>query len=105
MKESSRKWLEEQMAGMDASVIDEIYAEYSRTAPALYAELEEKRAAGEAFAVLDRIAHTLKGNAAMVGDTALFEVVQKWRETMAKGDQAAADEIWLAIGPEVRAIS
>ena len=103
MKESVRKWLGEQMAGMDDMFAD-IYAEYAESAKRLYGELSAKRSEGADFETVDRIAHTLKGNALMVGDQALFEAVQAWREAIRNGGLAAGDPIWDAIGREVEAI-
>ena len=104
MKESVKKWLGEQMAGMDEEMIAGIYAEYGETAVKLYKELCEKRAAGADFETVDRVAHTLKGNALMVGDQALFEAVQAWRAAIKEGGLAAGDPIWEPIGREVAAI-
>lgn len=104
MKPSVKSWLDEQMAGIDQETIAEIYAEYKATANKLHSELVEKVATSAEFEVVDRIAHTLKGNAAMVGDQALFDAVQGWRAAMANGDKAAADKFWPVIAEEVRTI-
>ena len=119
MKESVKLWLGEQMAGLDDATLGDIYSEYAETAGKLYAELSEKRAAGASFDDVDRVAHTLKGNALMVGDQALFEAVQAWRlvgdqalfeavqawrGAIREGGLAAGDPLWDAIGTEVAAI-
>jgi len=104
VKESVKLWLGEQMAGLDDATLGDIYSEYAETAGKLYAELSEKRAAGASFDDVDRVAHTLKGNALMVGDQALFEAVQAWRGAIREGGLAAGDPLWDAIGTEVAAI-
>lgn len=93
MKSCVEKWLKEQMPGMDEGTLGEIYAEYGATARKLLEELQAKSAAGEPFAVVDKVAHTLKGNALMVGDNALFEVVQAWRAALKDADAAKCGEL------------
>ena len=58
MKACIKQWLNEQMPGAGDEMFAEIYNEYVETA---------KRLVGE-IAAIDKAAHTLKGNALMVGD-------------------------------------
>lgn len=67
MKECIVKWLTEQF-GDDDNLIAEVYAEYKNTLAQHLGELAEARVAGDAVKI-DRILHTIKGSAAMVGDT------------------------------------
>ncbi len=66
MKECCRKYLTEQF-GNDTEVVDAIYAEYVSSIGAKMAEADAALAAG-AWDVLDRAAHTVKGNALAAGD-------------------------------------
>ena len=66
MKECCEKYLIEQF-GNDAEVLDAIYAEYVSSVNVKAAEADAALAAG-AWDVLDRAAHTVKGNALAAGD-------------------------------------
>lgn len=66
MKECCRKYLDEQFGG-DADVVNEIYGEYVASAQQKAAEAKTALAE-QAWEPLDRIAHTLKGNALAAGD-------------------------------------
>ena len=99
MKTSIETWLKNQM-GDDSALINEIYEEYRTTTARLVGELKAALAAHAEFAVTDRIAHTLKGNALMVGDQELFEVVQGMRAQMKDGDFVRASETM----PQVEAL-
>ena len=66
MKECCRKYLTEQF-GDDTEVVDAIYAEYVSSIGAKTAEAEAALAAG-VWEVLDKAAHTVKGNALAAGD-------------------------------------
>ena len=66
MKECCRKYLTEQF-GDDTEVVDAIYAEYVSSIGAKVAEADVALAAG-AWDVLDKAAHTVKGNALAAGD-------------------------------------
>lgn len=63
MKACVRSWLEQQMPGMGDEMYSQIYDEYVSTA---------KRLVGE-IAAIDKTAHTLKGNALMVGDNPMAD--------------------------------
>jgi len=64
MKECVKKWLQEQMPGMDDDTYMQIYNEYVTATKELVGQI----------AALDRAAHTLKGNAMMVGDQPMADV-------------------------------
>ena len=71
MKECCRKYLIEQF-GDDTEVVDAIYAEYVSSIGAKTAEADAALAAG-AWDALDKVAHTVKGNALAAGDTQMAE--------------------------------
>lgn len=104
MKPSVKQWLSEQMPGMEDEMYEEIYSEYKATSQRLLGELKEKRAAKAAFEVTDKIAHTMKGDALMVGDQETFDVVQAWREATRLGNTARADELFPEICRLVEAL-
>ena len=66
MKECCRQYLTEQFKD-DPDVVDAIYAEYVSSIGAKMAETDAALAAG-AWDVLDKAAHTVKGNALAAGD-------------------------------------
>ena len=66
MKACVEKWLNDQFGG-DGQMVADVYEEYRQTMRRLVGELASARQAGDAAAV-DRILHTMKGSAAMVGD-------------------------------------
>ena len=68
MKEEIVAYLKEQVAGDDKELLDSLYAEYCATAKEYVEALKAAIPNGD-FAELKRLAHTLKGNSAMVGDT------------------------------------
>ena len=72
MKTVCREYLEGQFGG-DESVVEELYAEYARSAlekaEEAAAALEEER-----YDDLDRVAHAAKGNALAVGDQETADV-------------------------------
>jgi len=86
MKECCRKYLEEQFAG-DADVMAEIYGEYVSSVSAKVVEAGTALASGE-WVLLDRIAHTVKGNALAVGDAEMAETAIALRKTAALKDVA-----------------
>lgn len=63
MKDCIRQWMGEQMADFDDTIREQLYQEYVTTA---------KRLVGEISAI-DAAAHTLKGNAMMIGDQPMAE--------------------------------
>lgn len=72
MKECCATYLNEQFGG-DADVVNEIYAEYASSAKEKTGEAETALAAGQ-WEALDKIAHTIKGNALAAGDNETAEV-------------------------------
>ena len=89
MKESCRIYLDEQFGG-DADVIGEIYGEYVSSVGEKIGEAESARAANE-WDRLDRVAHTVKGNALAAGDGAMAETAIALRKASALKDAAEAD--------------
>ena len=67
MKECVAKWLNEQFCG-DQEMMAAVYDEYKDTLARLLNDLAAARQSGDATAI-DRALHTIKGSAAMVGDT------------------------------------
>ena len=88
MKECCRKYLEEQFAG-DAGVMNEIYGEYISSMRAKVVEAGAALASGD-WTQLDRIAHTVKGNALSVGDAEMAETAIELRKTAELKDVAAS---------------
>ena len=91
MKECCRVYLDEQFGG-DADVIGEIYNEYVSSVHEKLADAEQARVAGE-WERLDRVAHTIKGNALAAGDNAMAETAIALRKASALKDVAEADAL------------
>ena len=89
MKESCRTYLDEQFGG-DADVIAEIYGEYVSSVGEKIGEADSALAANE-WDRLDRVAHTVKGNALAAGDGAMAETAIALRKASALRDAAEAD--------------
>ena len=104
MKECIKEWLLKQMPEMDDNTLGAIYEEYRDSAVRLWGDLKANVSSGGDPVAADRLAHTLKGSAATVGDNAVFEVVQGWREAVKAGDTARAGELWVKIEPLIEAI-
>ena len=88
MKESCRKYLDEQFGG-DADVMGEIYSEYVSSVGVKLAEADTALAAGD-WSLLDRVAHTVKGNALAAGDTEMAETAIALRKAAALADATEA---------------
>ena len=88
MKESCRKYLDEQFGG-DADVMGEIYSEYVSSVGVKLAEADTALAAGD-WSLLDRVAHTVKGNALAAGDAETAETAIALRKAAALTDATAA---------------
>ena len=86
MKECCRKYLDEQFGG-DADVVGEIYSEYVSSVGAKLADADSALAASD-WTQLDRVAHTVKGNALAAGDTEMAETAIALRKTAALSDAA-----------------
>lgn len=105
MKECVKNWLEDQMGGMESTMVDAIYSEYRATVSRLHSELAAVRTGGAAAeADVARLVHTLKGSALMVGDNSLHDALVAWRSAFKLGDYASADALWAAVDDEVKAI-
>ncbi len=88
MKECCRKYLDEQFGG-DADVVGEIYSDYAASAGAQLAEADAALA-GDDWTLLDRVAHTVKGNALAAGDAEMSETAIALRKAAALSDAASA---------------
>ena len=88
MKECCRKYLDEQFGG-DADIVGEIYSEYVSSVGAKLAEADSALAAAD-WTQLDRVAHTVKGNALAAGDTEMSETAIALRKAAALSDAAEA---------------
>lgn len=105
MKECVKNWLEDQMGGMESTMVDTIYSEYRTTVNRLHAELTAVRTGGAAAeADVARVVHALKGSALMVGDNSLHDALVAWRNAFKSGDYASAETLWAAVDDEVKAI-
>ena len=91
MKECCRVYLDEQFGG-DADVIGEIYNEYVSSVGETLGDAESARA-GEEWERLDRVAHTIKGNALAAGDNAMAETAISLRKASALKNCAEADAL------------
>lgn len=87
MKECCRAYLNEQF-GDDEETTGEIYAEYVESVGVKSAEAEESLKNG-AWEALDKIAHTIKGNALAVGDQEMADTAIDLR-SQAKLHEAGA---------------
>ena len=91
MKESCRQFLKEQFDG-DMATVEEIYGEYVESAREKTGEMAAAVAAEE-WELLDRIAHTVKGNALMAGDNDTAESAIALRGAAKLKDRAKADAL------------
>ena len=89
MKDDVKTWLNEQFEG-DAEMIRLVWGEYLASAEAKLAEARAALAA-EDYPLLDRVAHTLKGNALMVGDAAFVTATVALRDAAKASDGTASD--------------
>ena len=88
MKECCRQYLNEQF-GDDAEVVAAIYAEYVASIGAKTAEADAALAEG-AWDKLDKVAHTVKGNALAAGDQQMADAAIALRNSakLQERDQA-----------------
>jgi len=91
MKECCATYLNEQFGG-DADVVNEIYAEYASSAKEKTGEAETALAAGQ-WEALDKIAHTIKGNALAAGDNETAQVGIDLRRAAQLKDADAASPL------------
>lgn len=90
MTKQVEAWLTEQFGG-DRETMDMIYGEYLTATADQLEKGRAARAAGD-YPLLDRIAHTLKGNALMVGDQLSADAAIALRDASKISDGAAADQ-------------
>ena len=79
MKECCVAYLSEQF-GNNAELVKEIYDEYASSMRVKVREAENALATGE-WTQLDRVAHTIKGNALTAGDNEMAQVAIDLRST------------------------
>lgn len=79
MKECCVAYLSEQF-GNNAELVKEIYDEYASSMRVKVREAENALATGE-WTQLDRVAHTIKGNALTAGDNEMAQVAIELRST------------------------
>ena len=84
MKECCKAYLDEQFGG-DADVMAEIYGEYVSSVQEKLAEADSALAASD-WVRLDRVAHTVKGNALAAGDAEMAETAIELRKAAALTD-------------------
>ena len=96
MKECCRKYLDEQFGG-DADVMGEIYSEYVSSVGDKLAEADAALS-GADWTLLDRVAHTVKGNALAAGDADMAETAIALRKASALSDTAAAASLIAKLG-------
>lgn len=85
-KECVKNWLVGQF-GDDEAIIAEIYGEYLKTTRENLDKADAAMARGD-FPGLDRVAHTLKGNALMVGDQDIADTAIALRNAAKISDAA-----------------
>jgi len=96
MKECCRVYLDEQFGG-DADVMGEIYGEYVSSVVAKKSEAEAALAASD-WGRLDKVAHTVKGNALAAGDAEMADTAIALRKAAALGDENLARSLIMKIG-------
>ena len=87
MKQCCKDYLMEQFG--DEDVVNEIYAEYAKSLQEKLPELESA-VSQENWAVLDPVAHAVKGNALATGDTDIANAAIALRTAAKLSDGAAA---------------
>ncbi len=88
MKACCTTYLNEQFGG-DAAVMGEIYREYVDSIREKQQEAVKDLAAGE-WSLLDRVAHTIKGNALATGDNEMAQVAINLRSAAQLQDREQA---------------
>lgn len=89
MKSCCREYLAKQFPG-DDGVVEEIYAEYCSAMREKLSEMAQALAQSD-WEVLDRLAHTVKGNSLWVGDTEMAEVAIELRGAAKSNDASKAE--------------
>ena len=91
MKPCCKQYLDEQFGG-DADMVNEIYGEYA-------ASMKEKAQeavtalAGASWEILDRVAHTIKGNALAAGDNEMAQLGIELRQAAKLQDSSQASSL------------
>jgi HPt (histidine-containing phosphotransfer) domain-containing protein len=88
MKECCKTYLNEQF-GDDADVVNEIYGEYVSSVRVKIMEATTALT-GSAWQQLDRVAHTVKGNALAAGDNEMADAAIQLRKVTQLQDAAQA---------------
>ena len=91
MKECCKTYLNEQF-GDDADVVNEIYGEYVSSVRVKIMEATTALT-GSAWQQLDRVAHTVKGNALAAGDNEMADAAIQLRKVTQLQDTAQAGEL------------
>ena len=91
MKECCKTYLNEQF-GDDADVVNEIYGEYVSSVRVKIMEATTALT-GSAWEQLDRVAHTVKGNALAAGDNEMADAAIQLRKITQLQDAAQAGEL------------
>ena len=91
MKECCKTYLNEQF-GDDADVVNEIYGEYVSSVRVKIMEATTALT-GSAWQQLDRVAHTVKGNALAAGDNEMADAAIQLRRVAQLQDAAQAGEL------------
>ena len=91
MKECCKTYLNEQF-GDDADVVNEIYGEYVSSVRVKIMEATTALT-GSAWQQLDRVAHTVKGNALAAGDNEMADAAIQLRRVAQLQDTAQAGEL------------
>lgn len=90
MKECCREYLLNQFGDEDVS--NEIYNEYVNSVKEKIGEAKDALSSGQ-WQVLDRVAHTIKGNALAAGDVEMSEPAIALRKTAALNDTDGSTEL------------
>ena len=91
MKECCKTYLNEQF-GDDAEVVNEIYGEYVSSVRVKIMEATTALT-GSAWQQLDRVAHTVKGNALAAGDNEMADAAIQLRKVAQLQDVAQAGDL------------
>lgn len=102
MKQSIRDWLTRQF-GEDASLIAELYSQYSADMSVGVKALRDFADAG-GFAAMASKAHALKGIALMVGDAASAELCLNLERVCKQGDKASLKPALTALSDAVASL-
>ena len=88
MNAKVREYLVGKVIGMeDEELLESLYGDYLATLDGEISNIRGEMAAGD-FAMLDKIAHTLKGATSTVGDMEMFDAVIRLRDAAKAADSA-----------------